>query len=124
MPSYFLYAPESGQGIGIFSGQEEDAALQGFPYVGCHQDVTDVTHYVAGGAVLPKQVLSYQTDVTGLTCTITGLPPGLQVDVLGQSLTTDEDAVEIDFDIPGTYTLTMHGGVRYLNEELEVVIHG
>lgn len=88
--------------------------------------VTSITHYVKlpEEEVLPKQPFDYTTTVDDLSYTITGLPAGIKVYFEDQFIITDDDPTEIEFDIPGTYTLELSGSVPHLDETIEVTING
>ncbi len=105
---------------------EETARLQGMKYVACDVDTIDTTHYVdlsgRDPVVKEKSPLDTPYNVYDLVVVFPSLPKGLLVDVDGQELVTDGGYTEIEFELPGTYTIRLSGLVKYLDETLEVAI--
>jgi len=71
-----------------------------------------------------KQNYLYRLETTPLTLTIIGLPAGTKLAVAGMALVTDEEATEIDFDVPGTHEISLSGLVSHHNTSFEVTIDG
>lgn len=89
-------------------------------------DVLDTTHYVdvETETVLPKQPLQFIVEYSdnSLSITLTGLPEGVTVSSNGMETVTDNEPLEITYDIPGNYTITLTGRVEYMDHELEVTV--
>lgn len=84
--------------------------------------VQDDTHYVKNGGIREKASYTPTLSVSGLATTIHDVPAGLTVTVGGASVVADVNPVEIEFDIPGTYTIDIGGLVEYRDESLEVTV--
>lgn len=92
-------------------------------------------HYVDVTAtpkvVKERQVVEYGVEQVGLGVVITGLPPGLTVMAYERGsvneepppqTTTDGEPLEIEFELPGTYSVVLTGLVPYLDKTLEVTV--
>lgn len=84
--------------------------------------VQDDTHYVKNGGIREKSVFDTMINVSGFSATVTGVPAGTTVTVGGASVVADVNPVEIEFDIPGTYTIDIGGLVEYRDESMEVTV--
>lgn len=117
--------------------RKEDRALLGLPdnyadaqcdpsdaWVETHGGVDSHTHYVnpATRTIHERSEIKATAETTGLTATIHDVPAGLTVTVGGASVVADGNPVEIEFDIPGTYTIDIGALVEYRDESLEVTI--
>ncbi len=89
-------------------------------------DVLDTTHYVdvETETVLPKQPLQFTVEQNdnSLSITLTGLPAGVTVSSNSMETVTDGEPLVVEYDIPGTYTITLTGRVEYLDHETEVTV--
>jgi hypothetical protein len=111
----------SGKIESVVSGSPEFIKKQG-NFIECDSDVSDTTHYVSGGKVKKKTAFTYQVKLQGLMLTIEGLPVNTMITVGAYSVLTDNKPTVIEFDIPGTYTVTLNGLIGYLEEDLEVTV--
>lgn len=93
-------------------------------YVECDSDVMDDTHYqdVETKQLRPKAPLGYTTEINDLTVTIDALPSGVRVETNGREMVTDHEITEIEYDVPGIYTISLSGHVEFLDETLEVTV--
>lgn len=93
-------------------------------YVEVGDEVSDDTHYVdiTTHAVEAKQLLNPETTVDGLVATLTGLPKGLNVETNNLGTVTDDSPLVIEYDVPGTFVISLSGRVDYLSCELEVTV--
>ena len=88
--------------------------------------VDDLSHYVVGGAVQPKQPMSLITTNTPLTADgideviISGIPTGVQVRWPdGQVDIVTDGEIGFSVDLPGTYAFKFTA-VAYLDKEITV----
>ncbi|WP_278369494.1 hypothetical protein [Vreelandella titanicae] len=92
-------------------------------FVPCGDDVSDTTHYADSANVIhEKRPQEFGLITEGLTVTLTGLPSGVNVETNGLDTDTDEDPLEITYDVPGTYEIKLSGHVEYLDHALEVTV--
>lgn len=112
----YAMADASGAILQIVSGP--------YRYVRCDADIDDSTHYVEKNSdvIRLKSELEDSHRVTGLTVVFTDLPEGLSVKTNSMETVTDGEPLEITYDVPGTYTVTMAGRVEYLDHETEVTV--
>jgi hypothetical protein len=113
----------------IYSGPDFEAQLQaqgGLEVVLIADDLDDVTAYISGGAVQPKQPISLITTNTPLIADgtdeviISGIPPGVQVQWPdGQTDIVTDGEIRFSVDFPGTYTFQFTA-VPYLDKEITV----
>ncbi|WJZ48859.1 hypothetical protein [Halomonas phage vB_HmeY_H4907] len=89
-------------------------------------DVLDTTHYVdvETETVLPKRPIEVVVEqgADPLSITLTGVPSGVTLSTNGMETKTDDQPLVIEYDVPGTYTISFSGHVRYLDHELEVTV--
>lgn len=100
--------------------QAEDG--EGVVIVRESDSVQDDTHYVENGEIRKKSIYSPSIEVSGLTATIADIPEGVMVSAKGASCLADGGLVEIEFDAPGRYHISLTGLVEYKEEFLEVTI--
>ena len=113
----------------IYSGPDFEAQLQaqdGLEVVLIADDLDDVTAYISGGAVQPKQPISLITTNTPLIADgtdeviISGIPSGVQVEWPdGQVDTVTDGEIRFSVDLPGTYTFQLTA-VPYLDQEITI----
>jgi len=89
-------------------------------------DVLDTTHYVdvETETVLPKRPIEVVVEqgADPLSITLTGVPSGVTLSTNGMETKTDDQPLVIEYDVPGTYTISFSGLVNYLDHELEVTV--
>ena len=113
----------------IYSGLDSEAQLQaqdGLEVVLIADDLDDVTAYISGGAVQPKQPISLITTNTPLIADgtdeviISGIPPGVQVEWPdGQTDIVTGGEIRFSVDLAGTYTFQFTA-VPYLDKEITI----
>ena len=113
----------------IYSGPDFEAQLQaqgGLEVVPIADDLDDVTAYISGGDVQPKQPMSLITTNTPLIADgtdeviISGIPSGVQVEWPdGQIDTVTDGEIRFSVDLPGTYTFQLTA-VPYLDQEITI----
>ena len=113
----------------IYSGPDFEAQLQaqgGLEVVPIADDLDDVTAYISGGDVQPKQPMSLITTNTPLIADgtdeviISGIPSGVQVEWPdGQVDTVTDGEIRFSVDLPGTYTFQFTA-VPYLDKEITI----
>ena len=113
----------------IYSGPDFEAQLQaqgGLEVVPIADDLDDVTAYISGGDVQPKQPMSLITTNTPLIADgtdeviISGIPSGVQVEWPdGQVDTVTDGEIRFSVDLPGTYTFQFTA-VPYLDQEITI----
>ena len=113
----------------IYSGPDFEAQLQaqgGLEVVPIADDLDDVTAYISGGDVQPKQPMSLITTNTPLIADgtdeviISGIPSGVQVEWPdGQVDTVTDGEIRFSVDFPGTYTFQFTA-VPYLDQEVTI----
>ena len=113
----------------IYSGPDFEAQLQaqgGLEVVPIADDLDDVTAYISGGDVQPKQPMSLITTNTPLIADgtdeviISGIPSGVQVEWPdGQVDTVTDGEIRFSVDFPGTYTFQFTA-VPYLDKEITI----
>ena len=113
----------------IYSGPDFEAQLQaqgGLEVVPIADDLDDVTAYISGGDVQPKQPMSLITTNTPLIADgtdeviISGIPSGVQVEWPdGQVDTVTDGEIRFSVDLPGTYTFQFTA-VPYLDQEVTI----
>lgn len=83
------------------------------------------THYVDIAddlAIKERAPLDINSQLDSLTVSITGVPSGSRVEVGIDSLEADGGVTEIEFDIPGTYKISIFPPAQFLDTELEVTV--
>ena len=113
----------------VYSGPEFEAYLQargGLEVVPIADGLDDVTAYISGGAVQPKQPMPLNTTSTSLIADgtdeviISGIPSDVQVEWPdGQIDTVTDGEVSFAVDLVGTYTLKFTA-TRYLDQEVTI----
>jgi len=113
----------------VYSGPDFEAQLQaqgGLEVVPIADDLDDVTAYISGGDVQPKQPMSLITTNTPLIADgtdeviISGIPSGVQVEWPdGQVDTVTDGEIRFSVDLPGTYTFQFTA-VPYLDQEITI----
>ena len=95
-----------------------------YHYIECDNEVMDDTHYydTEDKELRPKEPLGYQTEVSGLSVTLGGLPVGINVGTNGSKIVTDQEPTKVTYDVPGTYLISLSGHLKYLDESLEVIV--
>lgn len=93
-------------------------------YIECDETIDDVSHYYD----LENKLLKHKEEVypvvteEGLTLNVSDLPEGLKVETNGMETITDNEPLVIEYDVPGTYTISFSGLVNYLDCEMEVTV--
>ncbi len=123
----FCFYASDGQIESVLTAPDEHLAkIQERAYVPCSADVVDTTHYVdltgAEPVTVEKAPLDATHTVAGLVVSFPSLPEGTHVEVSGQEVIADAAGAEIEFELPGTYTIRLSGLVEYLDETLEVTV--
>ena len=113
----------------IYSGPDFEAQLQaqgGLEVVPIADDLDDVTAYISGGDVQPKQPMSLITTNTPLLANgtdeavISGIPEGAQVEWPdGQTDIVTGGEIRFSVDLAGTYTFRFTA-VPYLDQEVTI----
>ena len=113
----------------IYSGPDFEAQLQaqgGLEVVPIADDLDDVTAYISGGDVQPKQPMSLITTNTPLLANgtdeavISGIPEGAQVEWPdGQTDIVTGGEIRFSVDLAGTYTFQFTA-VPYLDQEVVI----
>jgi len=113
----------------IYSGPDFEAQLQaqgGLEVVPIADDLDDVTAYISGGDVQPKQPMSLITTNTPLLANgtdeavISGIPEGAQVEWPdGQTDIVTGGEIRFSVDLAGTYTFQFTA-VPYLDQEVTI----
>ncbi len=93
-------------------------------YIECSSETMDTTHYFdnTAGVIREKEALNYQQNTRGLVVTFEGMPSGVKVETNGMETMTDDQPLVIEYDVPGTYTISFSGLVNYLDHEMEVTV--
>lgn len=87
------------------------------------QNIGDIYVDIATRTIKTKKVYDYTQEVVGLIATISGLPEGCVVKVMGSgSVTADKDPTILEFDKAGDYTLVLSGPFGYKDEILGVSV--
>ena len=113
----------------VYSGPEFEAYLQargGLEVVPIADGLDDVTAYISGGAVQPKQPMPLNTTSTSLIADgtdeviISGIPSDVQVEWPdGQIDTVTDGEVSFAVDLVGTYTIKFTA-IPYLDQEVVI----
>ena len=126
--NYAIYYRKTGAIDGVFKGASELAYLQraqGYGVIQCPPETLDTTHYVDVSDwprhVRQREALAPSVVVAGRTATVAGVPAGLEARIDGHVFETDGEPIDLTFDVPGTYRLTLDG-VRWLPTTVEIVI--
>lgn len=104
--------------------QHDEQKGEGFAIPGAFE--TDMDKYyvrVSDELVIEKDTLNLTTHVEGLMVTVSGLPDGSLISVNEMSATPESEALSIEFDLPGTYTIEIEPPVQYLAQTLEVTVN-
>lgn len=89
-------------GTAIPGTTEEAFAHMGLPVIlNLESMVHWDTHYIADGQPVERTAL--EIGVSGMS--LIGVPPGATVTIEGQDYEADGSAIELEFDLPGTYTV-------------------
>ncbi|MGP9590741.1 hypothetical protein [Halomonas sp. AOP42-B2-16] len=94
-----------------------------YRYVACDDTIDDSAHYVdVDNNFYLKELIALDKNVDGLAVTFAGLPEGLEVKTNGVDTITDSAPLVIEYDVPGTYTISFSGLVNYLDHQMEVTV--
>lgn len=80
-------------------------------------------YYVADGVLVAKQAMSLTVSPDSIpadgetVATVSGIPVGSQAVVSGQTVTVDDGSMELTFDLPGTYIVSL-SHPHYLTDEV------
>lgn len=128
-PMYAIFDKSTGEILSNYFGPPKTVSDQlsaGLGAAPCDESVTDTTHWVDQSGhkrvIREKAPLEPSVSTDGLTVTLIDLPEGLSVSVMGELAITDEEPLEIEFELPGTYTIELSGLVPYLAQALEVSV--
>lgn len=121
----FIHYAENGGILFTLEGDAETNALNGDRFLETEEPVGDATHYV-DVATTPHDIkrkleLSPSVEVDGFEATLTGVPEGLDCEVDGTPFSATE-VNRLTFSFPGTYSVSIRGGIFYTDAELEVEI--
>lgn len=114
--------------VSKFNGEISQVITGGARYIEVPEgsDISDDTHYVdvttTPNEIREREEIPYDLKVEGLVVTLTGLPTGLAVSTNKLSTITDNEPLLIEYDVPGTYLITLSGRVNYLDHETEVTV--
>jgi len=74
-------------------------------------------------SLVEKRALSLQVEVSGLSCTVSNIPVGAMVLCdFNEPAEINDGVLEVDFEAPGTYTISVIPGLEYMAEDLEVTV--
>lgn len=119
----FAFYDENGEITMTLDAPSKKYALyQAKEFVECDEEVTPATHYVAAQRAEAKVPLPSRHFVSSLSVTFEELPEGIKVETNGMETVTDNEPLVIEYDVPGTYTISFSGHVRYLDHDLEVTV--
>ena len=128
MSRWAIYNSE-GRILLVYSGpgfEAEQQAQNGLQVLPIADDLDDVTAYISGGDVQPKQPMSLITTNTPLIADgtdeviISGIPSDVQVEWPdGQVDTVTDGEIRFSVDFPGTYTFQLTA-VPYLDQEITI----
>ncbi|WP_062359640.1 hypothetical protein [Vreelandella aquamarina] len=119
----FAFYDENGEITMTLNAPSKKYALyQAKEFVECDEEVTPATHYVAAQRAEAKAPLPIRHFVSSLSVTFEELPEGIKVETNGMETVTDNEPLVIEYDVPGTYTISFSGLVNYLDHELEVTV--
>lgn len=124
---YAVYNREDGYIYFIISGtyrSAKDQCRNEEGVVKVSSGVDDGSHYILKGGAVRKKTLDTKHVISGLTVKFSGLPAGLTVSVDEEYVVTDDDPLEVSFDMPGTYHLRLHGLAPFVSRMMEVTIDG
>lgn len=121
----FVHYDENGEILFVVEGDAETNALNGDRFLETGEEVNDTTHYV-GVTTTPhglkrKLELSPLVEVEGFGAALSGIPAGLDCKADGVSFTSEVEN-HLTFSFPGTYQITIRGGIYYTDAKLEVEI--
>ena len=126
MQKYLFYDEFTGEAKFLFMGTLDTASLQDGAFIECSDGVSPKTHYVDLRTNMAESKVShsYTIQKIGLTVVIEGLPPGISICTEYGNVVTDSDITEIEFALPGTYTIIIKGSVQYLQSIERVTVNG
>ena len=111
----YAMADEAGKILQVINGP--------YRYVKCSVAVMDNTHYAnEADEIVEKQTLVVSVRTDDLTITLSGVPSGMTVKTNGMEAISDDEPLEIEYDLPGPYTVSLSGLVEYLDDEIEVTV--
>ena len=95
-----------------------------YSYHQCGEEVSDTTHYVdvSTGEIMPKRPLQTHMRIDDMTVTLEELPAGVTIATNNMTAVSDDEALVITYDVPGTYEISLRGHVEYLDQTLEVTV--
>lgn len=105
--------PEYARRTAESCGMQELALPEGISF-----DTVQDTHYVASGRVVPKEHMSVIVD----GARIQAIPAGASIVVEGEEYPIEGSFVELGYDVPGTYTVTLKCEPRYHNLDIEITV--
>lgn len=84
----------------------------------------DLEYYVdvESKALVKKTTIDSSYVISGLVVLLSSLPPNSSVYVDDLEIISDDDGVEIEFDVPGTYKIRIKPPQQYKTEVLEVTV--
>lgn len=128
--TFAIYDTGSGVISRIFSGDEDSAGEQCAPREAaapCPEFALDTTHYVetATRVVKERQSANVRHEMDGLTVYFPHIPEGSLLSVEWGEFEADGDGNDsIEFDRPGVYMVSIKPPAKFLEEYIEVVVHG
>lgn len=74
-------------------------------------------------SLVAKRTLALQVEVNGLSCTVSNIPVGAMVLCdFNEPTEVNDGVLEVDFEAPGAYQISVVPGLKYIAEDLEVTI--
>ncbi|MDT8895631.1 hypothetical protein RSO41_13315 [Halomonas sp. I1] len=106
-------------------GYEKYQVDQGELYMPVGREVNDISHYVdvsqTPHVARERHRFDSSHEINDLIVEFPELPPGTTVRVQGEELIAEKGVAEIEFDTPGTYTISFQH-FQHLDEEVEVTL--
>lgn len=114
----FRYAAVDVEGkiVSVYQGSKQ--------FVACPEHVTDSDYFYSfdDAAFVEKERLQISITATGLSATLSGVPLSSVLEVDGHEMVVQSGGVELEFDTPGTYVVTVSPPKEFHPEELEVTV--
>lgn len=106
------------------SGAINSVYASPYLFIPCEPGLDDDHHYYdhKDETLKERKEVTVTTHISGLTVVVEGIPPGMLVEANGNSTLSDQDPLEVAFDVPGTYTIHLSGLVEYRERVLEVTV--